>query len=144
VRGHDLRRLVTIGSAAIACIAPAVSVANPTITASGQLAGKTQISFGCPGPVQEGTPGCNPWRAFAHARFSLAGHSASGDPIAGTRRLVTSDARGHFALRLPVGSYLITPLPQRHTHGGTRLTVRVRAGESTTTLVRFIGFPQME
>ena len=139
-----MRRLVTIGIASIACIGPAVSVGNPAVRLSGQLVGKTQISFGCPGPVQEGTPGCNPWRAFAHARFSLAGHSASGDPIAGTRRLVTSDARGRFALRLPVGGYLITPLPQRNTHGGTRLTVQVRASESITTLVRFIGFPQME
>jgi hypothetical protein len=139
-----LRRLVTIGIASIAYFGPAVSVGNPAVTLSGQLAGKTQISFGCPGPVQEGTPGCNPWRAFAHARLSLAQRSASGDPIAGTRRIVRSDARGRFALRLPVGSYLITPLPQRNTHGGTRLTVQVRAGESTTTLVRFIGFPQME
>jgi len=139
-----LRRLVTIGIAAIACIGPVVSVANPTITGSGQLAGKTQISFGCPGPVREGTPGCNPWRAFAHARFSLARYSASGDPIPGTRRIVTSDARGRFAFRLPAGAYLLTPLPQRHTHGGTRLTVRLRAGDSATRLVRFIGFPQME
>ena len=139
-----MRRLVTIGIASLAYIGPAVGVGNPAVTLSGQLAGKTQISFGCPGPVQEGTPGCNPWHAFAYARFSLAQRSASGDPIAGTRRIVRSDARGRFALRLPVGSYLITPLPQRNTHGGTRLTVHVRAGESTSTLVRFIGFPQME
>ena len=139
-----MRRLVTIGIGAVACIGPAVSVANPAVEVGGQLAGRTQISFGCPGPVREGTPGCNPWRAFAHARFSLARHFASGDPIVSTRRIVTSDARGRFALRLPVGSYLITPLPQRNTHGGTRLTVQVRVGESTTTLVRFIGFPQME
>jgi hypothetical protein len=144
VGGHDLRTLVTIGIGAIACIGPAVSVANPAVEVSGQLAGRTQISFGCPGPVQEGTPGCNPWRAFAHARFSLARRSASGDPLPGTQRIVTSDARGRFALRLPAAAYLITPLPQRHTHGGTRLSVQVRAGESTTTLVRFIGFPQME
>jgi hypothetical protein len=143
VGGQDLRRLVTIGTA-IACIGAAVGVAKPAVTASGHLAGKTQISFGCPGPVHEGTPGCNPWRPFAHGRFSLAQRSASGKAILGTSRIVTSDAHGHFQLLLPAGPYLITPLPQRHTHGGTRLTVRIRAGESTTTLVRFNGFPQME
>jgi hypothetical protein len=137
-----LRRLATIGISAVVCIGPAVSVANPGATASGRLAGKTQISFGCPGPTTE--PPCNAWRPFAHARFSLAQRASRGDPIPDTRRAVTSDARGHFVLRLPVGSYLITPLPQRHTHGGTRVIVHVRAGESTTTLVRFDGFPRME
>ena len=139
-----MRRLVTIGISAVVCIGPAVSVANPAVTASGRLGGKTQISFGCPGPAREGTPGCNPWRPFAHARFSLAQPSASGDPTPGAHRAVTSDTRGLFALRLPVGTYLITPLAQRHTHGGKRVIVHVRAGESATTLVRFDGFPQME
>jgi hypothetical protein len=137
-----LRRLATIGVSAAVCIGPAVSVANPAATASGHLAGKTQISFGCPGPATE--PPCNAWRPFAHARFSLAQRASRGDPISGTRRVVTSDARGRFAFRLPVGSYLITPLPQRHTHGGTRVIVHIRAGQSTTALVRFDGFPQME
>jgi hypothetical protein len=131
-----------MGISAMVCIGPAVSVANPAATASGRLAGKTQVSFGCPGPATE--PPCNAWRPFAHARFSLAQRASRGDPIPGTRRAVTSDARGHFVLRLSVGSYLITPLPQGHTHGGTRVIVHVRAGESTTTLVRFDGFPQME
>jgi hypothetical protein len=139
-----LRKLVTIGIAAVACSGPAASVANPAVTASGSLAGKTQISFGCPGPVSEGTPGCNPWRPYAHARFSLAQRSADGGPIPGTRRTLTSNAGGRFSLRVSVGTYLITPLPQRHTHGGKRVVIQVRAGESTTTLVRFIGFPQME
>ncbi|MGB2875588.1 MAG: hypothetical protein WBB76_08970 [Gaiellaceae bacterium] len=140
-----MRGLVTIGSAAaVVCIGAAVGVANPAVTTGGRLTGKTQISFGCPGPVREGTPGCNPWRPFAHARFSLAQRSASGNPIAGSRRTVTSDAHGHFQLLLTSGAYVITPLPQRHTHGGNRLNVRVRAGESTTVLVRFAGYPQME
>jgi hypothetical protein len=138
-----LRRLVTIGISAVVCIGPAVSAANPAVTSNGRLAGKTQISFGCPGPTTE-PPGCNPWRPFAHARFSLARRSASGDPAPGTQRTVTSDARGHFALRLPVATYLITPLSQRHTHGGTLVIVQIRARESTSTLVRFDGFPQME
>jgi hypothetical protein len=139
-----LRRLVTIGSTAAVWIGVAVGVANPAVTASGRLIGRTQISFGCPGPVREGTPGCNPWRPFAHARFSLAQRSASGDPIPGTRRTVTSDAHGQFQLHLRDGGYIVTPLPQPHTHGGARLNVQVRAGESTTVLVRFAGFPQME
>jgi hypothetical protein len=139
-----LRRLVTIGSAVVVCTGLAVGVANPAVSASGWLTGKTQISFGCPGPVREGTPGCNPWRSFARARFTLAQRSASGNPIAGTRRTVISDAHGQFRLLLRAGAYLITPLPQRHTHGGNRLNVQVRAGESTAVLVRFAGFPQME
>ena len=139
-----MRRFVTIGSAAVVCIGVAVGVANPAVTSSGRLTGKTQISFGCPGPVREGTPGCNPWRPFVHARFSLAQRSASGNPIPGTRRSVTSDAHGQFQLLLRAGAYVITPLPQRHTHGGNRLNVQVRAGESTAVLVRFAGFPQME
>lgn len=139
-----MRRLVTIGGAAVVCIGAVAGVANPAVVASGRLTGNTQISFGCPGPVQEGTPGCNPWRPFAHASFSLAQGSASGDPIAGSRRAVTSDAHGQFRLLLRAGAYVITPLPQRNTHGGKRLNVQVRAGESTAVLVRFAGFPQME
>lgn len=137
-----MRRLATIGVSAMVCIGPIVSVAHPAARATGRLAGKTQISFGCPGPATE--PPCNAWRPFAHARLSLAQRASSGDPISGTRRVVTSDARARFALRLPAGSYLITPLPQRHTHGGTRVIVHIRTGQTTTTLVRFDGFPQME
>ena len=139
-----MRRLITIGSAAAACIGAAVAIANPALTARGHLTGKTQISFGCPGPVGEGTAGCNPWRPFAHARFSLAQRSASGNPIPGTGHTFTSDAQGHFQLLLSAGAYVITPLPQRNTHGGKRLKVQVRAGKVTVALVRFAGFPQME
>jgi hypothetical protein len=143
MRGHDLHRLVTIGCAAVVCVGVVVGVANPALTADGRLTGKTQISFGCPGPVRQGKPGCNSWRPFAHARFTVAQRSASGNPISSTRRTVTSDAQGHFQLLLPAGAYVITPLPQRHTHGGNRVNVQVRAGKSTAVLVRFTGFPQM-
>ena len=68
--------------------------------------------------------------------------------IAGEQKTTLSTVLGTIAVTASminiVGGYLITPLPQRNTHGGTRLTVQVRAGESITTLVRFIGFPQME
>jgi hypothetical protein len=141
-RRPRLRRFATIGVSALVCIGPAGSVANPAARASGRLAGKTQISFGCPGPTTE--PPCNPWRPFPHAHFSLAQRATSGDPFPGTGRTVTSDARGRFALRLPAGSYLITPVRERHTHGGKRVIVRVRAGKSTNILVRFDGFPQMD
>jgi hypothetical protein len=43
-----LRRFATISVSAAVFIGAAVSVANPAATASGRLAGKTQISFGCP------------------------------------------------------------------------------------------------
>jgi hypothetical protein len=131
-----------IGISAAVCIGPAVSTANPATTPSGRLAGKTQISFGCPGPTTE--PPCNPWRAFPHARFSLVQYPSRGSTLPGTRRAITSDARGRFVLRLPAGSYLITPLRERQTHGGDRVIVHVGAGKTTTTLVRFDGFPQME
>ena len=138
-----MHRLVRICSAAVVCAGVFVSVANPAATASGRLTGKTQISFGCPGPVQQGTPGCDPWRPFPHARFTVARRSASGNPISSTRQTVTSDAQGHFELLLPAGAYVITPLPQPQTHGGNRVNAQVRAGESTAVLVRFTGFPQM-
>jgi hypothetical protein len=70
--------------------------------------------------------------------------SADGGLIPASRRTVISDARARFSLLLPVGSYVITPLPQSHTHGGKPLVVQVRAGVLTTAPVRFIGFPQME
>ena len=137
-----LRKIVVVGIAAVVCGGAAAGVANPAATASGRLSGKTQISFGCPGPATE--PPCNPWRPFAHARFSLAQRSADGGPKPGTRRTIISDARARFSLRVAVGSYVITPLRQSHTRGGERLVVQVGAGVSTAALVRFIGFPQME
>jgi hypothetical protein len=137
-----LRKIAMIGIAAVVCSGAAAGVANPAATASGRLAGTTQISFGCPGPATE--PPCNPWRPFAHARFSLEQRPADGGLKPATRRTVISDARARFSLRLPVGSYIITPLRQSHTHGGKRLVIQVRAGVSTAAVVRFIGFPQME
>jgi hypothetical protein len=137
-----LLKIVISGIAAVVCGGAAAGVANPAATASGRLSGKTQISFGCPGPATE--PRCNPWRPFAHSRFSLAQRSADGGPKPGTRRTVISDRRARFSLSLPIGSYVITPLRQSRTHGGKPLVVQVRAGVSTSALVRFIGFPQME
>lgn len=135
-----MRKIVVIGIAAVVCGGSAARLGDSATPASGRLAGMTQISFGCPGPATE--PPCNPWRPFAHARFSLVQRSPEGGPKPGTRRTVISDAHARFSLRVPVGSYIITPLPQGHTHGGKRLVVLIRADVTTTVLVRFIG-PQM-
>lgn len=137
-----LRKSVLVGFAVVVWGGLAANVGSPAATASGRLVGKTQISFGCPGPATE--PPCNAWRPFAHARFALTQRLADGGPKPGTRRTVSSDARARFAVRVPAGSYVITPLRQSHTHGGARLVVQIRAGESTAALVRFIGYPQME
>jgi hypothetical protein len=105
---------------------------------AGTLAGQTQISYGCPGPVAEGGPSCNPWRTFARARFSVSPNPS------GRARIVVSDSLGRFSLRLAPGSYTVTSLAQAHTRGGATLQVRIREGALTRILVRFQGFPMME
>lgn len=117
-------------------------VAAP-VAEDGWLRGKTQITFGCPGPARQGGPSCHPWRTFAHARFRVALDAANGEPIPGSGRLVVSDANGRFSVRLAAGGYTVTPLPQAHTRGGARLKVRVEAGGVRRILVRFQGYPLM-
>lgn len=97
-----------------------------------------------PRPVNPDGPTCKPWHAFPHARFSVARRSTTGAPVPATAVVVTSNAQAHFSLRLDAGTYLVTPLTQRSTHGGPRLTVRVRAGARSAVLVRFEGYPRME
>jgi hypothetical protein len=138
-----MRRLIAIGITLLAGTGTVAGAAAPARTVDGWLAGRTQISFGCPGPVRKGYPSCDPWRVFAHARFSVAREAADGAPIPSTTRLVVSDGQGRFSLRLPAGRYTVTPLPQAHTRGGTRLRVRAEAGAVTRVLVRFQGFPMM-
>ena len=124
---------------AICLLASGSTVATAATPAGvGTLAGQTQISYGCPGPVAEAEPSCNPWRTFARARLSVS-PSPPGPP-----RTVVSDSLGHFSLRLAPGNYTLTALPQTHTRGGTTLHVRIRAGALTGILVRFQGFPMME
>ena len=118
--------------------------AGAAVKSTGTLAGTTQISFGCPGPVKDSGTGCNPWHSYPFARFSIVHRAQGGLPFSNTPVVATSRPDGRFSLRLSPGSYLVTPLPGRNTHGGPRLTVRVRAGSVTTMLVRFVGFPQME
>jgi len=126
-------------AAALAGIAAGSSPA----TASGWLIGRTQISFGCPGPERAEGPSCNPWRPFAKAHFTVAIARADGTAIPGTSRVIVSDAEGRFRLPLAAGDYAITPLPQGHTRGGPKLKLHVVAGSSAWTLVRFYGYPQM-
>ncbi len=111
--------------------------------ASGRVAGRTQITFGCPGPARAEGPPCERWLVFPHGRFRLARLSQAGEPIPNSRRLVSSDDRGRFTLGLPAGRYLLTPLAQGHARGGAAVTVRVRAGASISVVLRFQGFPQM-
>ena len=136
-----LRRLiaVTVLVAAGTAAAPAHGAGTP----AGWLAGKTQISFGCPGPVRDDQPACDPWRPFPNARFSVVRIGTGGTPVAATRRLVVSDDGGAFRLRLAAGAYDVTPLRQAHTFAGTPLRVRVTAGAVTRLVVRFEGYPKM-
>ncbi len=140
-----MRQTIVVGLAALAGLGSVTGLASSARSAGGLLTGTTQISFGCPGPVREGTPSCNPWRPLGNARFSVAASPAGGNPAPGTARFVLSDAQGHFALRLPAGRYIVTPLPQPrlHTYGGPRLIVRIHAAETTRILVRVEGFPRM-
>lgn len=132
-----MRRMIVTATCLLAGSGAAVAPATAGTTA-GTLAGQTLVSYGCPGPVAEGGPSCNPWRTFAQARFSVSPSPA------GRARMVVSDSLGRFSLRLAPGSYTVTTLPQAHTRGGTTLQVRIRAGALTRILVRFQGFPMME
>jgi len=131
-------------AAVLAVASLAAGMSGAAVDATGTLKGTTQISFGCPGPVSASGVQCNPWHAFPFARFSISRRSTGGVPVPATAVVITSNARAGFSLRLDAGSYLITPLPQHNTHGGPRLTLRVRAGTTTKALVRFLGYPQME
>ena len=131
-----MRRLLPIPGILVLAALPA---AGSQAASSGILRGTTQISFGCPGPVDPSGPGCNPWHALPHGRFSVARRASTVPAV-----VVTSGADAHFRLRVEAGTYVVTPLPGRSTHGGPRLVVRVRAGAATTVLVRFDGYPQME
>jgi hypothetical protein len=133
-----------VAVAMLAVAAVLSGIAGAATGSTGTFRGTTQISFGCPGPVNESGPSCNPWRPFPGARFSISRRSTNGTPIAATAVTVTSNGRARFNVRLDAGTYMVTPLPQHNTRGGTRLIIRVRAGTVTTALVRFRGYPLME
>jgi hypothetical protein len=127
---------------AVVALAAAVAASALAAPAPGRLTGLTQISFGCPGPTREGRQ-CDRWSPLGDARFALMRETAAGLVVAGTRRVVVSDAQGRFTLRLLAGHYRFAPLPQAHTTGGPLVHVVVRSGVTTSALVRFEGFPKM-
>jgi hypothetical protein len=124
-------------------LAIGMGAASSMAPGSGSLVGQTQISFGCPGPVRVGQPSCHPWHPFPHARFTIQRAGPTGQPLPPIVRLIVSDAKAHFVVRLGAGSYIITPLAQRPTHGGRSLTVHIRPGRLTSVLVRYQGYPQI-
>lgn len=131
MRVRALTVSVAVVAIAVALTAPGTGSAAP----AGLLTGRTQITYGCPGPVRVGDPPCERWTSFPRARFAVT--------TGGTRRVVTSDASGRFRLSLAPGTYTLLPLPQRRTNGGRTVTVKIRSGETTSARVRFQGFPVM-
>src|SRR6266516_4136460 len=99
-------------------LAIGLGAASSMASRSGSLAGQTQISVGCPGPVV-----CQPWRAFPGARFTIRRAGPTGEPLPKMVRRVVSDAQAHFVVRLAAGRYVITPVAQLNTQGGSSLTV---------------------
>ena len=114
-----------------------VPQADGAIQNLGRLSGVTQISYGCPGPQRTGEP-CEHWPPFPRAQFRIAKLSSGG-----ATRTITSDRLGRFTLALATGRYQLTPLPETHTTGGTRITVTIQAAATTWTRVRFQGLPRM-
>ena len=139
--GDAMRARLILGLVVLALTAGAAA-SGVHASVGGRLAGVTQITFGCPGPIREGAPPCEHWSRFPHARFSIT-RLRGNVPVPGTDRRVSSDSRGRFTLQLVPGRYRLTPLPQPHTNGGTPVTVAVRTGQTTWTLVRFQGYPRM-
>ncbi|HST17352.1 MAG TPA: hypothetical protein VLK36_06760 [Gaiellaceae bacterium] len=133
-----------LGVATLVAVIALTGSADAAVESTATLKGATQISFGCPGPVSDSGPACYPWHPYPSARFAISRRTTAGLPVPNTAVVVTSNQNGRFSLRLSPGSYRVTPLPGRNTHGGPPLTVRLRAGAATTVLVRFVGFPQME
>jgi hypothetical protein len=136
-------RLSIAASVLVLGLAVGPAGASSTTTVSGSLVGQTQISYGCPGPVRVGQPSCHPWHPLPHARFTIRQTGPAGQPLPQIVRLVVSNAKANFNVRLDAGTYVITPLAQPHTHGGKPLTIHIRSGEVTRTLVRYQGYPQM-
>ena len=139
MRVHATRRAVAV---VVACTVLGCGAVVASSNPDGRLTGLTQITYGCPGPQRVGQQ-CERWFSLANARFALTRIRTDGTPIPSTRRVVVSDGSGRFNLPLTAGTYAIVPLAQRHTRGGTTLTTRVRAGQTTRTTVRFLGYPMM-
>jgi hypothetical protein len=137
-----MRRLI-LPLAALAAAALLAAGASFATAPQGRLAVVAQISFGCPGPVREGTLGCNPWRPFRMARFAVVAVGLDGKPVPGSRRVYVASAKGRAVVLLAVGRYLLLPLAQPHARAGKSLPVSVHAGTTTTVVLRWQGYPQM-
>jgi hypothetical protein len=139
-----MRRLAAL-AVPLAALAIGVSVAaaSQAQTGSGSLVGLTQISYGCPGPTRIGRASCESWHPFPRARFGIRQIGPKGRPLPQIIRVVVSDSRACFSVRLSIGDYELTPLVQAHTNGGRKLIIHVRAGHTTRILVRFLGVPRM-
>jgi hypothetical protein len=120
-----------------------MAAASKTQPGSGVLAGLTQISYGCPGPVSIGQPTCESWHPFPHAHFGIRQIGPRGQPLPQIIRVVTSDRQGRFSARLTTGDYQLTPLVQTHSSGGRKLTIHIRPDHTTRIVVRFLGVPRM-
>jgi hypothetical protein len=124
-------------------IGVSVAAASHAQAGSGLLVGLTQVSYGCPGPARVGRPSCESWHPFPHGRFGIRQIGPKGQPLPQIIRVVVSDPRARFSIRLSTGDYQLTPLVQTHTSGGRKLTVHIRTGHTTRVLVRFLGVPRM-
>jgi hypothetical protein len=100
----------------------------------GNLAGTTKVETACPVP----SPLCTTWKPFPHAEFTVVRLTGAGTVVAGTKRTVRSDARGHFRLSLRAGRYRVKPARGTSMKGGASRTVRVRRGATRTVVIRFI------
>ena len=141
MHAHAVRRVAVI-VAVCSCVVLGVGVVAASTSATGRLAGLTQITYGCPGPQRVGQR-CERWSVFKHARFVLTRVRLDGTPIVSSRRVVVSDGNGRFSLVLTAGAYTVVPLAQAHTHGGRSFAVRVRSGQVARIIVRFLGYPMM-
>lgn len=138
-----MRSRLMLGIVAATLVAGAAVGDVAASSQPGRISGVTQISFGCPGPVQEGAPPCERWTRFPHARFEIARLAADDRPIQGTQKIISSGDRGQFTVVVPSGRYLLRPLPQEHTRGGAPIRVAVQRARTSWALVRFRGYPQM-
>jgi hypothetical protein len=138
-----MRRLAALAAPLAALTIVSVATAKQAQPGSGLLVGQTQISYGCPGPVQVGHPSCESWHPFPKARFTIRQIGPKGQPLPQIIRIMVSDRQAHFSVQLSTGAYQVTPLVQAHTSGGRKLTIHIQSDHTTRILIRFLGIPRM-
>ena len=110
------------------------AIAARAATTSAHLAGKTEISIGC--PAERPGSSCQPTRPLPNAHISITKITPRGQPDRHAR-IVIANAQALFSVALAPGAYVITPLAQSRTPEGPKLTVRVRAGHTTHVVISF-------